>query len=99
MQVVKPHIRRKGARNGVYARPRRAVGLAAELGCRLRPHAGSTACGECDLLPRGLPTGPTPGQSTLQRLFRQLDGEALAATLGTWVDPQATSTTTARAAA
>ena len=37
----------------------------------------------------GLPTGRTPCQSTLQRLFRQLDGHALAATLATCLAPTA----------
>lgn len=37
----------------------------------------------------GFPTGRTPCQSTLQRLFRQLDGHALAATLTAWFRPRA----------
>jgi predicted transposase YbfD/YdcC len=40
----------------------------------------------------GLPEGRTPCQSTLQRLFRQLDGDALAATLAGWFGPQAAPT-------
>jgi hypothetical protein len=35
----------------------------------------------------GFPAGRTPCQSTLQRLFRQLDGKALAAVLTTAVTP------------
>lgn len=37
----------------------------------------------------GFPTDRTPCQSTLQRLFRQLDGDALAATLTAYVAPSA----------
>jgi predicted transposase YbfD/YdcC len=46
----------------------------------------------------GFPEGRTPCQSTLQRLFRQLDGEALSATLASWFGAQATPATPARAA-
>ncbi|HET7092304.1 MAG TPA: transposase family protein, partial [Thermomicrobiales bacterium] len=42
----------------------------------------------------GFPDGRTPCQSTLQRLFRRLDGDALAATLTQWVSPQAVVVTT-----
>jgi predicted transposase YbfD/YdcC len=38
----------------------------------------------------GFPTNQTPCQSTLHRLFRQLDGDALAATLTTAIAPAAT---------
>ena len=38
----------------------------------------------------GFPTARTPCQSTLQRLFRRLDGDALAATLSTCFAPSAT---------
>src|SRR5688500_13621093 len=38
----------------------------------------------------GFPAGHTPCQSTLQRLFRQLDGHALAAALTTCFRPSAT---------
>jgi predicted transposase YbfD/YdcC len=37
----------------------------------------------------GFPNGRTPCQSTLQRLFRQLDGLALAQVLTQWITPQA----------
>jgi hypothetical protein len=37
----------------------------------------------------GVPDGRTPCQSTLQRLFRQLDGDALAATLTRHLAPSA----------
>jgi predicted transposase YbfD/YdcC len=40
----------------------------------------------------GFPTNRTPCQSTLQRLFRQLDGDALAATLAAYVAPAAAPT-------
>lgn len=43
----------------------------------------------------GFPTGCTPCQSTLHRLFRQLDGDALSATLAGWFGPQVTPSTTA----
>jgi len=46
----------------------------------------------------GFPAGRTPCQSTLQRLFRQLDGEALAATLAGWFGPQTTPVVTAEVA-
>jgi len=42
----------------------------------------------------GFPAGRTPCQSTLQRLFRQLDGHALAATLTACLAPSAAPTTT-----
>lgn len=45
----------------------------------------------------GFPEGRTPCQSTLQRVFRQLDGDALAATLTAWVGPSAAPATTALA--
>jgi predicted transposase YbfD/YdcC len=41
----------------------------------------------------GFPAGRTPCQSTLQRLFRHLDGQALAATLAGWFGPHVTSAT------
>lgn len=41
----------------------------------------------------GFPAGHTPRQSTLQRLFRRLDGDALAATLAAHVAPAAAPTT------
>ena len=43
---------------------------------------------------RGFVDGRTPCQSTLQRLFRQLDGEALAATLSACFAPSAAPATT-----
>jgi len=43
----------------------------------------------------GFPAGRTPCQSTLQRLFRQLDGHALAATLTRCFGPSALPATTA----
>ena len=46
----------------------------------------------------GFPDGRTPCQSTLQRLFRQLDGDALAARLSACFRPSAVPTTTARGA-
>jgi predicted transposase YbfD/YdcC len=46
----------------------------------------------------GFPAGRTPCQSTLQRLFRQLDGDALATTLAGWFGPQATPHATAESA-
>ncbi len=42
----------------------------------------------------GFPAGRTPCQSTLQRLFRQLDGRALAATLSRCFTPSAVPATT-----
>lgn len=41
----------------------------------------------------GFPAGRTPCQSTLQRLFRQLDGDAVSATLSTCFGPSATPAT------
>jgi predicted transposase YbfD/YdcC len=46
----------------------------------------------------GFPQGRTPCQSTLHRLFRQLDGEALSATLAGWFRRQAAPKATAGAA-
>lgn len=46
----------------------------------------------------GFPDGRTPCQSTLQRLFRQLDGDVLAATLTRWFSRHATPATTDPAA-
>jgi predicted transposase YbfD/YdcC len=46
----------------------------------------------------GFPDGRTPCQSTLQRLFRRLDGAALAATLTRWFSPQAMPATATPAA-
>jgi predicted transposase YbfD/YdcC len=43
----------------------------------------------------GFPEGRTPCQSTLQRLFRHLDGDVLAATLAEWFGPQTTPAPTA----
>jgi predicted transposase YbfD/YdcC len=45
----------------------------------------------------GFPAGRTPCQSTLQRLFRQLDGDALAATLTACFRPSAAPGTTVAA--
>lgn len=42
----------------------------------------------------GFPDGRTPCQSTLQRLFRRLDGDALATTLTRWCSPPAMPATT-----
>src|SRR5215211_4784488 len=42
----------------------------------------------------GFPDGRTPCQSTVQRLFRHLDGEALSATLALWFGAHATPATT-----
>lgn len=47
----------------------------------------------------GFPAGRMPCQSTLQRLFRHLDGDALSATLAGWFGPQATTAGTAGTAA
>ena len=44
----------------------------------------------------GFPEGRTPCQSTLQRLFRQLDGDALAARLSACFRPSAVSATSER---
>lgn len=52
----------------------------AEWGARQRPEV---------LTALGFPTGRTPCQSTLQRVFRQLDGDALAATLTQCLAPTA----------
>jgi predicted transposase YbfD/YdcC len=46
----------------------------------------------------GFADGRTPCQSTLQRLFRQLDGDALSACLSAWFAPRATPATTDPAA-
>jgi predicted transposase YbfD/YdcC len=50
------------------------------------------------LVALGFPAGRTPCQSTLQRLFRQLDGDALAARLTTYFAPSAHLETTDAAA-
>jgi hypothetical protein len=59
----------------------RSVLAIAEWGARQDPAA---------LAALGFPEGRTPCQSTLQRLFRQLDGQALAAILARWFGPRAT---------
>lgn len=50
--------------------------------------------GAATLAALGFPTPRTPCQSTVQRLFRQLDGHALAATLTACLAPSATPTDT-----
>jgi len=55
----------------------------AEWGARQEPRV---------LTALGFPAGRTPCQSTLQRLFRQLDGHALSATLTAWFAPRAAPT-------
>jgi hypothetical protein len=45
------------------------------------------------LAARGFPADRTPCQSTLQRLVRQLDGDAMSATLSAWWRPSATPAT------
>src|SRR5512133_2384610 len=42
----------------------------------------------------GFPAGRTPCQSTLQRLFRQLDGDAVSAALSAFFAPPASPATT-----
>ena len=58
----------------------RSVLAIAEWGARQAPALLATL---------GFPSGRTPCQSTLQRLFRQLDGDALAAILAAYVAPAA----------